>query len=647
MGAAPQPDKGSRAIESLRRQVQDLKHANAQLTGILESVSESFIAVDREWRILFANKRVLEKTVRKLDDVIGKNLWELEPAAKESEFYVQYQRVMRDGVPAHFEMQYAPNNAWYEVHVYPNEQGLVAHILDITDRKRSQIEMAAHEAVRLSDEILNQMAEAILLTDLNGTIRKWMGSAAQIFGYSPEEGEGKSAGFLYRTDVRDDLVKRMLSQIERTGSFSEEIPCIRKDGVEIYAETSAKAIKDNAGVPLFLIVVHRDVTGRKRMEERLKRSEALLAEAQQIGEIGSWEWDIRSNEVTWSDQLYRAYGVEPPTFGASYEAFLNYLHPADVLAFSRVMEVCLEKRLPFSFDHRIVRPDGEVRFMHARGEVLCDEAGTPVRMAGTGQDITARKQIEDEIRRLNADLETRVAQRTADLQRSNDDLEQFAYISSHDLKEPLRTITAFTQLLAQRYRHVLDDEGREFINLIVDGALRMSDLIGDLLSFSRTSGQNGTGAVPASMESALRAAVSNLRRSIDETGTLIVNGELPEVQGDETQLSLLLQNLISNAIKYRSADAPVIEISAEGQDGFWRFCVRDNGIGIDPAYHERVFGLFKRLHGRDVPGTGLGLAICKRLVERHGGRIWVHSTLGQGAAFYFTLPRDLTICLPT
>lgn len=640
MNAAPHHVPASGEIESLRLQIENLQTTNDRLTGILESVSESLIAVDREWRVLFANKRVLEKSGRTAADVLGKNLWELAPASRDSDFYVQYHRVMRDRVAAHFEMHYAPTGAWYEVHAYPNEQGLVAHILDITDRKRSHIEMAAHEAVRLSDEILNQMPEAILLTELDGTIQRWMGSASQIFGFDAGEAECQSAGFLYRSDIRDAFLKRMLACIHESGSFSEEVPCIRKDGVEIFVETSAKAITDKAGTPLFLIAVHRDVTGRKKMEERLRRSEALLEEAQQIGEIGSWEWDIRSNEVTWSDQLYRAYGVDPAEFGASYEAFLKHLYPADVPAFNRVIQDCLETCEPFSYDHRIVRPDGEVRIMHARGEVECDDAGNPVRMVGTGQDITARKEIEEEILRLNADLETRVASRTADLQRSNDDLEQFAYISSHDLKEPLRTITAFTQLLALRYRHVLDDEGREFMDLIVGAAHRMSDLIGDLLSFSRVSGESGALPAPASMEQALRNAISNLRGAIDESGTLIHSGDLPYVRGDETQFALLWQNLISNAIKYRSACPPRIEISAEAQDGFWRFCVRDNGIGIDPIYRERIFGLFKRLHGREVPGTGLGLAICKRLIERHGGRIWVESVVGQGAAFYFTLPQN-------
>lgn len=630
---------GQRQIESLRREIQSL-------TGILESVSESFIAVDREWRILFANKRVLEKTGRKLADVLGKNLWEVALAAKESEFYVQYHRVMRDRVPAHFEMFYAATGAWYEVHAYPNEQGLVAHILDITERKRKQVELAAHEAVRLSDEILNQMPEAILLTDLDGMIRKWMGGASQIFGYSAENAEGRSIGFLYRPDVREDAVARMLAQIREAGSFAGEFPCIRNDGGEIFVETSAKAIKDRGGVPVFLLAVQRDVTERRRMEERLRRGEALLAEAQQIGEIGSWEWDIRSNAVTWSDQLYRSYGLVPAEFGASYDAFLRYLHIDDQPGFNSMIQNCLEGHHAFSHDHRIVRPDGEVRYMHARGEVICDSSGKPVRMVGTGQDITARKQIEDEIRRLNADLETRVAQRTAELQRSNEDLEQFAYISSHDLTEPLRTITAFTQLLDQRYGHVLDDKGREFMRLIVDGALRMNDLIGDLLAFSRTSGESGAPSSTVNMGHVLDNAISNLHQSINESGASISSGDLPEVYGDETQISLLLQNLISNAIKYRSTDAPRIEVSAETHINYWQFCVRDNGMGIDPAYHDRIFGLFKRLHGRSVPGTGLGLAICKRLVERHGGRIWVSSTAGQGAAFYFTLPRKRETCLP-
>jgi light-regulated signal transduction histidine kinase (bacteriophytochrome) len=244
----------------------------------------------------------------------------------------------------------------------------------------------------------------------------------------------------------------------------------------------------------------------------------------------------------------------------------------------------------------------------------------------------------EETRTLNTELEKRVEERTADLRRSNEDLQQFAYVSSHDLQEPLRTIISYTQLLEHRYSKGLDADAREFMSYIVDAAQRMSVLIHDLLSYSRVVNVESLPLRPVSITGVVEAARLNLLKAIDESAASLTYDDLPNVLGDETRLGQLFQNLIGNAIKYRGPDPPKIHISAEDRGDEWLFSVSDNGIGIDPAYHERVFGLFKRLHGRDVPGTGLGLAICRKIAEKHHGKIWVESELGKGSVFRFTLP---------
>ncbi len=224
------------------------------------------------------------------------------------------------------------------------------------------------------------------------------------------------------------------------------------------------------------------------------------------------------------------------------------------------------------------------------------------------------------------------------LEASNAELQQFAYVASHDLQEPLRTISSFTQLLEKRLTPCLDHETAEFMGYVVSGARRMSDIIQDLLVYTRL--QDGAAAPFAAvdMNRVLAQAVEGLRAMVDDTAAEISWDALPLVCGDELQLMALAQNLIANAIKYRDAAPPHVGISASHEGGHFVFAVRDNGIGIDPMYHERIFGIFKRLHGKEVPGTGIGLAICKRIVERHGGGIWVESKLGEGSTFYFTLP---------
>jgi len=244
-----------------------------------------------------------------------------------------------------------------------------------------------------------------------------------------------------------------------------------------------------------------------------------------------------------------------------------------------------------------------------------------------GRDITERQRAEEELHRL-----------TEDLRRSNAELEQFAYVASHDLQEPLRMVSSYVQLLSKRYQGRLDQDADEFIGFAVDGAKRMQNLINDLLTFSRID-TRGKPPVPTSCEDAIEVALSNLQIAIEESGASITHETLPVVKGDPTQLVQLFQNLLSNAIKFRAIEPPRIHVGVQQDAGEWLFRISDNGIGLDPKFAERIFVIFQRLHQGDTyPGTGMGLAICKRIVQRHGGRIWVESQSGKGATFYFTLP---------
>jgi light-regulated signal transduction histidine kinase (bacteriophytochrome) len=269
---------------------------------------------------------------------------------------------------------------------------------------------------------------------------------------------------------------------------------------------------------------------------------------------------------------------------------------------------------------------------------LRNEQGEIIGTFGISRDITARKEAEEAL-----------AQKTRELVRSNKELVEFAYVASHDLQEPLRMIAGYTQLLARRYQGRLDAEADEFIQYAVDGATRLQVLINDLLAYSRV-GTQGKPFTATNCSEVLNRALDNLKIALDESGAVVRHCELPSVMADGTQLTQLFQNLISNAIKFRNKQPPEIQIAVERKpddaappttpaSDVWHFCVRDNGIGIEPQYFERIFIIFQRLHGRDeYPGTGIGLAICKKIVERHGGRIWVESAPGKGASFHFTLP---------
>lgn len=262
-----------------------------------------------------------------------------------------------------------------------------------------------------------------------------------------------------------------------------------------------------------------------------------------------------------------------------------------------------------------------------------------LRNAELERTVAERQRAEDEVRRLNGELERRVRERTEELVRANDELRQFGYAASHDLREPLRTVASYVQLLARRYSNTLDAEGREFMGYVTDSVHRMDGLLSDLLAYSHQLNVRHQVMSKVDTEAVLEGVLMNLSSSIQESSTAITHDPLPEVESDFGQLGQVFQNLISNSIKYRGPEAPRVHISAEDGGDEWLFAFADNGIGIEPRYHEQIFGIFKRLHGREVPGTGIGLALCKRIIERHGGRIWVESEAGKGATFKFTLPK--------
>ncbi len=309
----------------------------------------------------------------------------------------------------------------------------------------------------------------------------------------------------------------------------------------------------------------------------------------------------------------------------------------------------------FSSEYRFLARDGRVVWVHGEAQLVRDASGRPLFLQGMAYDITERKRAEEVLRGLNAELERRVGERTAqweeanralarqanELGRSNAELEQFAYVASHDLQEPLRMMSSFAQLLGKRYRGKLDSDADDFIGYIVDGAARMQHLITDLLTYSRV-GRAARDTASTDCSAVIATVRTNLGRMIEDSGAQVIAEALPSVPVEQSQLLQLFQNLIANAIKFqKDAEPPSIHIGARREGKEWLFWVRDNGIGIEPQYADRIFLVFQRLHNREkYPGTGIGLAICKKVVERYGGRIWVESQPGQGSLFYFTLPAE-------
>jgi PAS domain S-box-containing protein len=391
-----------------------------------------------------------------------------------------------------------------------------------------------------------------------------------------------------------------------------------------------------------------EALARRRATEALQDSEQRLKRAQEIAHLGSWELDLTNNELTWSDEVYRIFGLEPREFEATYEAFLDHVHPEDRTAVDEAYSNSVhEGRDSYEIEHRVVRKDtGKIRWVHEKCQHMRNKDGRIIRSLGMVLDITERKEAQEALEGAHDELEEKVAERTAELQWRNRELQEFASVASHDLQEPLRKIQAFGDMLQRELPEALSDSGKDYLSRMIGAAGRMRKLIKALLAYSRVS----TKASPfkrVDLKELTEKVVEDIDVSKESAEPVIEIGDLPAIDADPIQISQLLQNLIANAIRYsKNHEAPRVKISGRrvtlpktGKKTHCELLVEDNGIGFDMAHLDRIFRPFERLHGRSgYTGTGMGLAICRKIAERHGGDITARGKPGEGATFIVTLP---------
>ena len=478
--------------------------------------------------------------------------------------------------------------------------------------------------------LLEAAPDAMVVVDQRGKIVLLNLQAEKTFGYSRNELVGQQV----KNIIPEGFAERLIADGTRTAAEALaqrigagiELNGRRKDGSEFPIEIMLSPLEGAEGILVTAAI--RDISVRKAAEEHLAQMEAryrgLLEAAPDAMVVVNAGGEIVLLNVQAEKQ-----------FGYSRHELVG----------QRVKNI-----IPEGFAERIIA-DGT----RTAAEALAQQIGMGIELIGRRKDggefpielmLSPLQSVEGvlvtaAIRDISVrkKSEEHLVKAVAELKRSNDELQQFAYVASHDLQEPLRMVASYTQLIAKRYKGRLDSDADEFIAFAVDGCNRMQGLIQDLLAYSRA-GTNGKALCEASAENALQVALTNLRITIEQSGAVISHDPLPVIRMDETQLTQVFQNLIGNAIKYRSTQAPRVHVSAANNvSNEWIFSVRDNGLGIAPKYFDRIFVLFQRLHGRnEFEGTGIGLAICKKVLERLGGRIWVESLPEKGSTFYFALP---------
>jgi PAS domain S-box-containing protein len=470
--------------------------------------------------------------------------------------------------------------------------------------------------------IVESSDDAIISEDLNGIIRSWNRGAEKLFGYSAAEMIGQPISLLAGANNTDDMsaVLNRVGRGERVIHY--ETDQMTKDGRVLTVSLSVSPVNDAAGRVSAAAIVARDITERKQLSD-LKARLAAIVESSEDAIVSK---DLTGKIQSWNKGAEQLFGY---TADEAIGRPITIVIPTDRMH----EEVDILSRLRRGervehFDTIRQHKDGSLLNISLKISPVKDAQGRVVGASKVARNITERKHQERVIQKTNKAL-----------RQSNEDLEQFAYSASHDLQEPLRTASAFSELLQAKFSGKLGAEGDKFIRYIADATTRMQELLRDLRTFAQASRVSQDQAPNIDAGEVLRRSISNMKAAIDDSNAVVTHSELPVVAIHEFQLEQLFQNVISNAIRYRSQASPTIHVDAKCSDRMCTFSARDNGIGIDPQYKEQIFGIFERLHTTaDYPGTGMGLAICKRIVERLGGRIWVESEPGRGSTFYFTLP---------
>ncbi|AHG05000.1 histidine kinase [Halobacterium sp. DL1] len=465
-----------------------------------------------------------------------------------------------------------------------------------------------------TDDILDAIDDVFYVLDENGALLRWNKSLSEVSGYTDEEISAMTAADFFTDSDRDTALAAVRNGLE-SDSVDVELELRTKDGDTIPFEFVGSTLENTSEDPI-LAGIGRDVTNRVEREQEVQRVRERMEYALNATDSVVWDWNVEDNQASFYPSAESLYGTTVET----WEDFIGVIHPEDRQKAQEAIENALETGEPKHEEIRIVR-DGDVRWIEAPGYPVQDDNG-PTLMIGVARDITERKTYERK------------------LEESNERLEQFAYAASHDLQEPLRMVSSYLQLIEDRSDEELTEETEEFLEFAVDGADRMRDMIDGLLAYSGVETQ-GEAFKPVDLNKVIGEARDDLEMRITESDADVTIEELPRVVGDEHQLRQVFQNLLSNAIEYSGNEPPRVNISATQNSSMWEISVQDEGIGIEPEEHDRIFEVFQRLQSRDnYGGSGIGLALCERIIERHGGEIRVESEPGEGATFSFTLPAE-------
>jgi len=629
----------------ITRELRESKESGAKYRGLLEAAPDAMVVVNQGGEIVLLNVQAEKQFGYRRDELVGQKVKNIIPEGFAERLIADGTRSAAEVLAQHIGTgleligQRKDGSEFpIEIMLSPLESAdgilVTAAIRDITTRRDEEKHLAqmegrrrlAEEALRESEESYRMLLHgiqdyAIFMMDPRGQILNWNAGAELIKGYIAEEIIGRNFScFFPPEDIERGRPEEVLRTTAENGRHEEQGMRMRKDGSRFLASLTFTALRDPAGNLRGFSEFSHDLSESKESGAKYRGLLEAAPDAMVVVNHGG-EIVLLNLQAEKQFGYYRDELVGQKVTNIIPEGFAERLI-ADAL---RSAEDALAQQIGTGIELTGRRKDGSGFPIEIMLSPL--ESAEGVLVTAAIRDITKRKKAE-----------ANLLQKVEELNRSNQELEQFAYIASHDLQEPLRMVASYTQLLSRRYKGQLGSDADEFIAFAVDGASRMQRLIQDLLAYSRA-GTKAKLLFDTSSEEALQQALVNLRGAIEESHAVVTHDPLPTVLADEMQLVQLFQNLVGNAVKYQNPGIPRIHISAARNGGNkWRFSIKDNGLGIDSQYFDKIFGMFQRLHKREeFAGTGVGLAICKKIVERHGGSISVESQPGHGSTFHFAL----------
>lgn len=626
----------------LENSIQRLREIEIRFKSIFNNTYQFIGLLRPDGTLVEANQTALDFAGTTMNDIVGKKFWDTPWWAHSKDVQEQMKAAIKQAASGEF-VRYDVENLGadgtrltvdFSLRPITNEEGEVIYLVpegrDITDRNDLEVKLRTNQ--KLLQQFVKHTPNAVAM--FNTSLEYIVASDAWYRDYGIE---GKDIIGVHHYEVFPEIKnlpewqERHQRALRGETIRSERDSFVREDGSTSWLRYVIQPWMNERDEIGGIIMFTEVITARVELERNLENSEKRFNLAVQGTTAGIWDWvDVNNDKEWWSPRFYQLLGYEPDEIEPSVTTFSSLLHPDDQEMTFKMVDRHFKRRTPFLVEYRLRTKSGKYRWFLGSGQATWDESGVPVRMVGTIIDIHSRKMAEE------AEI-----QHARDLAEKNKELEEFTYVASHDLQEPVRTISSFVELFRETYSEKLDDEALKWLDFMQGASERSQKLIIDLLEYSRIGKARELGCID--VNKLLRNIETDLQASIKKNKARIVYENLPVIDGYETELRLLFQNLIGNGIKFKKPNEnPIITIAHTNVDGFHHFTVSDNGIGIEQKYFDKVFVIFRRLHGKsEYEGTGIGLAHCKKVVDLHHGKIWITSTVGHGTSFHFTIPEDL------